>query len=105
MAERIKRYGIHIYIGHMALLAVLSAAWWGILYPNFSMTEGVFQVVGEETNGDKDGNRTPDKNEQHGPASRTDGFFAILGAEPGEIEIKSRFLETVSEIRGKEDGS
>ncbi len=39
MITRIKNFCIHIYIGQLALVAVLSAGWWGILYPNFSMTE------------------------------------------------------------------
>lgn len=54
MAARIKKYNIHIYIGQLALLAVLSAGWWGILYPDLSMTEDTFEAVAEETGEGKD---------------------------------------------------
>ncbi len=101
MRACIKKCGIHIYIGQLALLAILSAGWWGILYPNFSLTEDTFQAVWEETEAEKDaGNRGTEKC----PAlSGTEAFFSMLEAEPGRVKIKSRFVEAVLGIRGKED--
>ena len=96
MTKCIKKCGIHIYIGQIALLAVLSAGWWGLLYPDLSMTETVFQAVEEEPgSGDS---VMPDEKESGRPVSRAEGFFAVLGAEAGEVEVRSRFLDTVSEI-------
>ena len=87
MITRIKNFCIHIYIGQLALVAVLSAGWWGILYPNFSMTEETFETSEEEPSA----------------LSCSESFFAMLEAEPDEIEIRSRFWEAILGERGKED--
>lgn len=89
MTERIKRLCERIYIGQLALLAVLSAGWWGILYPDLSMTEDVFQPVPEEREA-----------EEHLLSGR-EGFFFILDAGPEELEIKSKLIEAL--LRGKEN--
>lgn len=85
--EYYKKEGIRIYIGQLALLAVLSAGWWGILYPNLSMTEETFQAVDED--GQKDDT-----------VSGTEGFFAILEAEPGQLVIKSRAVDAILKWSG-----
>ena len=77
------------------MVFILSAGWWGILYPDFSMTEDVVSVE-EDTSGDS-GNQKD--------RSRTELFFDMLEAEPGQIHVKSRLLETICEIRGSNDGS
>lgn len=89
----IKRAGFRIYILQWAMIFTLSAGWWGIMYPNFSMTEDVVSVE-EDTpaGGGKD-------------RSRTELFFDMLEAEPGQIHVKSRLLETICEIRGNDNGS
>lgn len=89
----IKRAGFGIYILQWTMVFILSAGWWGILYPDFSMTEDVFSVEGDTSGG----------NEKDG--SRTELFFDMLEAEPGQIHVKSRLLETICEIRGSNDGS
>ncbi len=89
----IKRAGFRIYILQWAMVFILSAGWWGIMYPNFSMTEDVLSVEGDEP--DDDGK---DRN-------RTEVFFDMLEAEPGQIHVKSRLLETICEIRGNHNGS
>ena len=89
MINRIKRLCDRIYIGQLAFLAILSAGWWGILYPNFSMTEDTFQPVPEE--------REAGEHQLSG----TEGFFFVLNATPEELEIKSKFLDAL--IRGKEN--
>lgn len=92
MTDRIKRLCDRIYIGQLALLAILSAGWWGILYPDLSMTEDVFQPVPEE--------RETRETEEHLLSGR-EGFFFILDAGPEELEIKSKLIETL--LRGKEN--
>ena len=87
MIKGIKAFRLHIYIGQLALLVVLSAGWWGILYPNFSMTEETFETLEEEPSA----------------LSCSESFFAMLEAEPDEIEIRSRFWEAILGERGKED--
>lgn len=83
MTEYHKKGWISIYIGQLALLAVLSAGWWGILYPNIAMTEETFQAVSEDGQGDD-------------TVSGTESFFAMLEAEPGEVIIKSRAADAIS---------
>ena len=91
----IKRAGFGIYILQWTMVFILSAGWWGILYPDFSMTEDVVSVE-EDTSGDS-GNQKD--------RSRTELFFDMLEAEPGQIHVKSRLLETICGIRGNNDGS
>jgi len=70
---------------------ILSAGWWGILYPNMSLTEDTFHVVSDSKG-----------QEGHGrPETGAEGFFSLLEASPDEIEIKSKFLEVL--LRGKEN--
>jgi len=92
----IKQYGIHIYIGRLALLAILSAGWWGLLYPNFGTAGDIFQAVGEEENDDSVTNPSED-------------FYEMLEAKPGELQVKSALLEKIfgekETKRGKENGS
>lgn len=103
MKARIKNSCIHIYIGQLALLAVLSAGWWGILYPNFSITEDTFHAVADEAAAENDNYVINEgEREAFGPWE-AEGFFDMLEAAPGEIRIKSRLLDTISEIRGKAD--
>lgn len=88
MITRIKKICFHIYIREFAFLVVLSAAWWGLLYPNFSLGEDTFQLSEEEA---------------ESGLSPAGEFFSMLDAEPGEIEVKSRFWEIITDIRGNED--
>lgn len=85
--ECMRKECIRIYIGQLAILAVLSAGWWGILYPNLSMTEETFQAVAED-------GQTDDT------VSGTEGFFAMLKAQPEEIKVKSRLLDAAFEWSG-----
>ena len=93
MAECMKKIREHIYIGELALLIVLSAGWWGILYPGFSMTEETFEISRQ----DGDAIESECDREEGGRAEwgRAEGFFSMLEAAPDEIEIKSRFLEMI----------
>ena len=60
------------------LLYMMTFAFWGILYPQFSLVEESYETSNKNKN------------------SRED-FLEILNAEQGEIVIKSRFLELLRE--------
>lgn len=79
----------------MAAVLVLSAAWWGILYPEFGFPEDTFSETGQQETGE-----SAEKEDR----SRTEAFFALLDAKPGQIKIKSKLLEEVFGIGGNEDG-
>lgn len=60
------------------LLYMMTFAFWGILYPQFSLIEESYESVNETKNPKED-------------------FWEILNAKKGEIVIKSRFLELLKE--------
>ena len=66
------------------LLGMMTFAFWGVLYPQFSLVEESYVCQGEEKNPRED-------------------FYEILDAQKGEIVIKSKLLELLRERRiGKE---
>lgn len=95
MITRIKKFCIHIYIGQLALLAVLSAGWWGILYPNFSMTEETFEISETDVPSGPEKETEPDSRDKNLILAGSQRFFDILEAGPGELEIGSRLWETI----------
>jgi len=60
------------------LLYMMTFAFWGILYPQFSLVEESYETSNKNKNPRED-------------------FLEILNAEQGEIVIKSRFLELLRE--------
>lgn len=56
------------------LLCMMTFAFWGVLYPQFSLVEESYEVIQKEKNPRED-------------------FFAILEADKGEVIISSKFLE------------
>ena len=62
------------------LLYMMTFAFWGILYPQFSLIEESYEVMDKTKNPKED-------------------FLEILSADKGEIVIKSRFLEFLRESR------
>ena len=63
------------------LLSVMTFAFWGVLYPQFSLVEECYEVCGKEKNPRED-------------------FFAILEADKGELLISSKVLEV---LRARQD--
>ena len=100
-----KKGSIRIYISQLAILSVLSAGWWGMLYPEFSLSEDTFSVALEQKKTEK----TSDSKDMFAEKmSGSEAFWALLEAKPDEIKIKSKFLDDVfdmmdRDIRGKED--
>ena len=60
------------------LLYIMTFAFWGMLYPQFSLVEESYVCQGKEKNPKED-------------------FYAILDAKKGEVVIKSKFLELLME--------
>lgn len=60
------------------LLYMMTFAFWGILYPQFSLIEESYETAGK-------------------PKNPREDFLEILDADKGEIVIKSRFLEFLKE--------
>lgn len=56
------------------LLSLMTFAFWGVLYPRFSLVEESYEVMGKEKDPEED-------------------FFAILEADKGELVISSKILE------------
>ena len=64
------------------LLRMMTFAFWGVLYPQFSLVEESYEVMEKEKNPRED-------------------FFAILEADKGEIIISSKILEVLKERQEK----
>ena len=62
------------------LLSMMTFAFWGVLYPQFSLVDESYEIIQEQ------------KEVQIKKNSRED-FFAILEADKGEIVISSKLLE------------
>lgn len=60
------------------LLCILTFAFWGVLYPQFSLVEESYENLMAKKDPQED-------------------FLAILDADKGEIIIRSRFLELLRE--------
>lgn len=60
------------------LLCMMTFAFWGVLYPQFSLVEESYEIMQKEKNPRED-------------------FFSILEADKGEIIISSKFLEILRE--------
>ncbi|MBR3602705.1 MAG: hypothetical protein IKL49_10340 [Lachnospiraceae bacterium] len=56
------------------LLSLMTFAFWGVLYPQFSLVEESYEVFGKEKDPRED-------------------FFTILEADKGELVISSKILE------------
>lgn len=107
MRYSMKQCGIRIYISQLVLLSALSAGWWGILYPDLSFSEQTFAVEQEEQNAERQpAADIADNQEEKKELTGSEAFWALLGAQPEEIKIRSRLLDQIlkdSVTRGKKD--
>lgn len=71
------------------LLAALG--WWGVLYPELSLTKDTCRIVWTE-----------DMQEEE--LSQTQIYYRLLSAEPEQIKIKSRLLEILASYFEKDKG-
>lgn len=64
------------------LVCTMTFAFWGMIYPQFSLVEDCYETIHETKNPRED-------------------FLEILDADKGEVVIKSRFLELLKEKTGR----
>lgn len=96
MRYSMKQCGIRIYISQLVLLSALSAGWWGILYPDLSFSEQTFAVEQEEQNAERQpAADIADNQEEKKELTGSEAFWALLGAQPEEIKIRSRLLDQI----------
>ncbi|MBD5460135.1 MAG: hypothetical protein HDR26_04225 [Lachnospiraceae bacterium] len=72
------------------LLAALG--WWGVLYPELSLTQDTCRIVWTE-------DMQPEEE-----LSQTQIYYRLLSAEPEQIKIKSRLLEILASYFEKDKG-
>lgn len=75
-------------IKQWVLLGMMSFAFWGVLYPQFSLVEESYDIVQSQNQVQTEKN------------SRKD-FLAILEADKGDLVISSRLLELLKERKEK----
>ncbi len=98
-----KDLGISIYLAQLALVAALSSAWWGILYPDLNIAGETVEAVSEETKEPVSGETkeaVPEETKEApepDPLESGNSFFEILDAEKGEIIIGFKILELFRE--------
>lgn len=70
------------------LLCMMTFAFWGVLYPQFSLVGESYDIIQDQKDTRKEKN------------SRED-FFAILEADRGELVVSSKLLEFLKERKEK----
>lgn len=75
-----------------AMWLILAFGWWGVLYPEFTLTEDTFRIVWVTE-------KAPEDWEEE---SATEIYYDLLQAEPGQIKIKSKLLEFLAGLLEKE---
>ncbi len=70
-----------IVSGCLAICAAMG--WWGVLYPQFTLMEGTYEIVQETPEGTRETESELDSSEL---------YWSILDADCGRIRFKSRLL-------------
>lgn len=76
------------HVKQWVLLGMMSFAFWGVLYPQFSLVEESYEIIQNRKEAQIEKNARKD-------------FFAILEADKGELVISSRLLELLRERKEK----
>lgn len=61
-----------------------AAGWWGVLFPEFTLTDDTYEITGELSEEDR-------------RLLEEAGFEELMNAEPGQIKIKSKLFTVVSD--------
>lgn len=114
----------YIYLLQLGILAMVSAFWWGIVFPNLSLMEETYQIVWEDGQTMEDATLTEEDLQEEKFAGTEDGlqeekfagaedglqeeksaraeesrkqedFYRILRAEQGTVEIHSKLLDWI----------
>lgn len=86
------------YIVGIRITACICAAlgWWGVLYPELTMTPDTYRVVDESGSV-----QTESKVVEWDFDS--DIYRQILNTDPGRLRFRSRLLQSAAEVLGKAD--
>lgn len=71
-------------IKQLLMIGCLSFAFWGVMYPQFSLVKESYVCVEKEKQADPE-----------------EDFWAILNAEYGQIKVKSKIWEKWKEVSGE----
>ena len=71
------------HVKQWVLLGMMSFAFWGVLYPQFSLVEETYECVGEK--------------------NPKEDFIAILNAKAGEVRFRSKLWEMWKEVAEKNE--
>jgi len=82
--------GQKLAVFRMVCTLCVALGWWGMLYPDFTMTPDTYQVVWEETVQQEASMLEWDDQEEI--------YDLILKADSGQIRFKSRFLSRIEAI-------
>ncbi len=75
-----------------AMWLIFAFGWWGVLYPEFTLTEDTFRIVW----------LNEEEQEEWDKESATEIYYDLLQAEPNQIRIKSKLLELLAGLLEKE---
>lgn len=89
------RYCAGKYQLRLAAVACAALGWWGILYPELTLTSDTYKVVYEEEQSEE-GSVFSDGQRQEN-SGITEGYQGLLKAKSGQIRIRSRLYLTVAE--------
>lgn len=76
--------------GNIGLLIMITVGWWGLMYPEYCLSENVVEMVCDIT-----------AEESREEISEEELLQNLLRAQPEEIVIKSRLYEYLKENFGK----
>lgn len=76
----------------VGLVCCAAAGWWGVLYPQLTLTQDTYRIIEEG-----DGGATPS---EELPADSQAVYRALLNAERGQIRFRSGLWEYVVRLYG-----
>lgn len=99
--ERLGRYCAGRYKLRLAAVVCAALGWWGILYPELTLTSDTYKVVYEEEPAEE-GSVSPGGQYQENDGI-TEGYRGLLRAKSNQIRIRSRLYLTITEWLGGEE--
>lgn len=75
-----------------AMWLIMAFTWWGLLYPELTLTEDTWRIVWV----------SEEEREDARNDSSLETYYKLLSAEPNQIKIKSRLLEILAGFMEKD---
>ena len=82
-----------VWIGKKAMILMAAWGFFGLFYPKLCMIEDTCRVIYQTQSGEEAELSVPEGSEL---------YYKLLSAEPGEIKIKSRLLQAISNFFEKD---